>query len=171
MARNLSPWRRRAVRSVALAATLLAMALTSSHAASTVTSEVTRTEFGATLVSACTGELVEVSGTVQERFHATFDARGGTHTGTTITLSDVKAVGQETGTTYVGTGVFLAQTNIGANGFETTGVNYPQFSSTVNLISRGSADNLIVHLLFHQTLRLDGGTVVVVDRARSTCVG
>jgi hypothetical protein len=171
MARNVSPWRHRAVRALALAATVLALAGTSAHAGSTVTSEVTRTQFGATLVNACTGELVDVTGTLQERFHATFDPQGGTHTGSTITLSDVKAVGQETGTTYVGTGVFLTQTNISRTGFETTGVNWPQFSSTVNLISRGSGDNLIVHLLFHQTLRLDGGTVVVVDRARSDCVG
>jgi hypothetical protein len=171
MARNVSPWLHRAVRALALATTVLALAGTSAQAASTVTSEVTRTQFGATLLNACTGELVDVTGTVQERFHATFDPQGGTHTGTTITLSDVKAVGQDTGTTYLGTGVFLAQTNISQTGFETTGVNWPQFASTVNLISRGSADNLVVHLLFNQTLRLDGGTVVVVDQARSDCVG
>jgi hypothetical protein len=132
---------------------------------------VTRSEFGATLASTCTGELIEISGTVQTRSHATFDSQGGTHTGTTITVSHVTGVGLQTGTTYVATGVFLAQTNIHKDGFETTGVNFPQFSSTVNLISRGSTDNLIVHLLFHETLRLDGGPVVIVDKTRSECLG
>lgn len=80
-------------------------------------------------------------------------------------------MGLETGTTYVATGVFLTQTNIHRHGFETTRVNFPQFSSAVNLISAGAADNLIVHLLFHQVLRLDGGTVVVVDQSRSECLG
>jgi hypothetical protein len=161
---------RRALRAFVLAATALAVAVPSA-AATTVTSTVTRSEFGATFVNACTGELIEISGTVQERFHSTFDSHGGTHTGTTITVSDVKGVDLETGTTYVATGVFLAVTNIHQHGFETTSVNFPQFSSAVNLISRGSADNLVVHLLFHQTLRLDGGPVVIVDEARSRCLG
>jgi hypothetical protein len=160
---------RHALGTVALATTLLAMP--SAAAAATVTSEVTRSEFGATLVNACTGELIEISGTVQARFQATFDSHGGTHTGTTITVSDVKGVDSETGTTYIATGVFLTQTNIHRHGFETTGVNFPEFSSAVNLISQGSTDNLIVHLLFHQTLHLDGGTVVLVDQARSECRG
>jgi hypothetical protein len=163
---------RRALQAFVLAATALAaVAVPSAAAAATVTSAVTRSEFGATLVNACTGELIEISGTVQTRFQATFDSQGGTHTGTTITVSDVEGVGLETGTTYVATGVFLAQTNIHQDGFETTSVNFPQFSSAVNLISQGSADNLIVHLLFHETLRLDGGAVVIVDEARSECLG
>jgi hypothetical protein len=164
---------RRNLRAFVLAATALAVAVAvpSAAAAATVTSTVTRSEFGATFVNACTGELIEISGTVQTRFQATFDSQGGTHTGTTITVSDVKGVGLETGTTYVATGVFLAQTNIHRHGFETTSVNFPQFSSAVNLISQGSADNLIVHLLFHETLRLDGGPVVIVDEARSKCLG
>jgi hypothetical protein len=171
MGQNFSRSCRRARRALVLAATVLAIAIPSAAMATTVTSDVTRSGFGATLVDACTGELIEISGTVQERFHTTFDPQGGTHTGTTITVSDVRGVGVDTGTRYRATGVFLTQTNINQHGFETTGVNFPQFSSAVNLISQGSADNLIVHLLFHQTLRLDGGTVVIVDQASSECLG
>jgi hypothetical protein len=169
MGQSISRSCRRTLRaSVLVAATAaLAVAVPSAAAAATVT----RSEFGATFVNACTGELIEISGTVQERFHATFDPQGGTHTGTTITVSDVKGVGVDTGTTYVATGVFLAQTNIHQHGFVATSVNFPQFSSAVNLISQGSADNLIAHLLFHETLRLDGGPVVIVDEARSECLG
>ena len=158
---------RRAFVLVAATAFAVAVAVPPDAAAATVT----RGEFGATLANACTGELIEISGTVQTRFHATFDPQGGTHTGTTITVSDVKGVGLDTGTTYVATGVSLAQTNIHQHGFVTTRVNFPQFSSAVNLISQGAADNLIAHLLFHETLRLDGGTVVILDEARSECLG
>jgi hypothetical protein len=170
MGQSMSRLCRRTLRAfVLVAATALAVTVTVPSAAAAAT--VTRSEFGATLVNACTGELIEISGTIQTRFQATFDPHGGTHTGTTITVSDVKGVGLETGTTYVATGVFLAQTNIHQDGFETTRVNFPQFSSAVNLISQGSADNLIAHLLFHETLRLDGGPVVIVDQARSECLG
>ena len=162
---------RRALRALALAATVLAVVVPSAAGQATVTSTVTNSGFGATFLNACTDELIEISGTVQTRFHATFDPQGGTHTGTTITVSDVKGVGLETGTEYVATGVFLSETNIQQGGFETTRVNFPQFSYAVNLISQGSADNLIVHLLFHETLRLDGGPVVIVDEARSECLG
>ena len=161
---------RRALCLLALAAAVLAIAVPSAAAEARATSTVTSSEFGATFLNACTGELIAISGTVQTRFHVTFDPQGGTHTGTTITLSNVQGVGLETGTEYVATGVFLSETNIQQGGFETTGVNFPQFSFAVNLISRGSADNLIVHLLFHETLRLDG-PVVVVDHARSECLG
>jgi hypothetical protein len=167
MGQSISRWCRRTLRGSVLVAATAALAVPWAAAAGTVT----RSEFGATFVNACTGELIEISGTVQERFHATFDPQGGTHTGTTITVSDVKGVGLDTGTTYVATGVFLAQTNIHQHGFVTTSVNFPQFSSAVNLISQGSADNLIAHLLFHETLRLDGGPVVIVDEARSECLG
>ena len=171
MGQGLSRSCHRALRAFVLAATVFALAVPSAAATATVTRDVTRSDFGATLFDACTGELIEISGTVQTRFQATFDSKGGTHTGETITVSNVKGVGLETGTTYVATGVFLTHTNIHQHGFETTGVNFPQFSSAVNLISQGSTDNLIVHLLFHQTLRLDGGTVVIVDQARSECLG
>ena len=172
MGQSFSCSRRRLVHAVALAAIVLAVAVPSSAAAqATVTSTVASSGFGATFFNACTGELIEISGTVQTRFQATFDPQGGTHTGTTITVSDVKGVGLDTGTEYVATGAFLSQTNIQQGGFETTGINFPQFSYAVNLISKGSADNLIVHLLFHETLRLDGGLVVIVDEARSECLG
>lgn len=167
MGQSISRSCRRTLHAFVLVAATAVLAVPSAAAAATVT----RSEFGATFVNACTGELIEISGTVQERFHATFDPQGGTHTGTTITVSDVKGVGLDTGTTYVATGVFLAQTNIHQHGFVTTRVNFPQFSSAVNLISQGSADNLIAHLLFHETLRLDGGPVVIVDDARSECLG
>ena len=167
MGQSISRSCRRALRASVLVAATAALAVPSAAAAATVT----RSEFGATFVNACTGELIEISGTVQERFHATFDPQGGTHTGTTFTVSDVKGVGLDTGTTYVATGVFLAQTNIHQHGFATTSVNFPHFSSAVNLISQGSADNLIAHLLFHGTLRLEGGPVVIVDEARSECLG
>jgi hypothetical protein len=72
------------------------------------------------------------------------------------------------------TGAFLAQSNsnatFGQGAYETTGVNFPQFSYAVNLISKGSGDNLIVHLLFHETW-IDGEPVVIVDEARSECLG
>ena len=171
MGQSLSGSCRRALCAFVLAVSALAIATPSATAATTATSEVTRSDFGATLVNAWTGELIEIRGTVQERFQGTFDSQGGTHTGTTITVSDVKGVGLETGTKYVATGVFLTQTNISQQGFETTGVNFPQLSSAVNLISQGSADNFVIHLLFHQTLGLDGGTVVIVDQARSECLG
>jgi hypothetical protein len=170
MGQRMPHWCRRSLRASALAAAAVAVASTAA-AAATVTSTVTRSEFGATFVNDCTGDLIEMSGTVQTRFHATFDHQGGTHTGTTITVSHVTGVDLETGTAYVATGVFLAQTNIHQDGFETTGVNFPQFSSAVNLISRGPTDNLIVHLLFHETLRIDRGPVVIVDQTRSDCLG
>ena len=162
---------RRARRTIAVTASVLAVVVPSAAGQATGTSTVTSSGFGATFLNACTGELIEISGTVQTRFHATVDRQGGTHTGTTITVSSVKGVGLETGTQYVATGAFLSETNIQQGGFETTRVNFPQFSYAVNLISQGSEDNLIVHLLFHETLRLDGGPVVIVDEARSDCLG
>jgi len=162
--------RRRVVHALALAATVLAVAVPSAAAQAPVTSTVTSSGFGATFFNACTGELIEISGTVQTRLQATFDPQGGTHTGTTITVSNVKGVGLDTGTEYVATGAFLSQTNIQQGAFETTGVNFPQFSYAVNLISKGSGDNLIVHLLFHETW-IDGEPVVIVDEARSECLG
>jgi hypothetical protein len=157
MGQSISRSCRRTLRASVLVAATAALAVALAVPWAAAAGTVTRSEFGATFVNACTGELIEISGTVQERFHATFDPQGGTHTGTTITVSDVKGVGLDTGTTYVATGVFLAQTNIHQHGFVTTSVNFPQFSWAVNLISQGSADNLIAHLLFHGTLRLDGG--------------
>jgi hypothetical protein len=159
--------RRRVVHALALAAIVLAVAVPSAAAQAAGTT-VTSSGFGATFFNACTGELIEISGTIHERFHVS----GATHVGTSITLSDVEGVGLglDTGTEYVATGAFLAQTNFGQGAYETTGVNFPQFSYAVNLISKGSGDNLIVHLLFHETW-IDGELVVIVDEARSECLG
>ena len=164
---------RRVIHALALAAIVLAVAVPSAAAQAPVTT-VTSSGFGATFFNACTGELIEISGTVHERFHVS----GATHVGTSITLSHVEGVGLglDTGTEYVATGAFLVQANFGQGayiqqgGFETTGVNFPQFSYAVNLISKGSGDNLIVHLLFHETW-IDGEPVVIVDEARSECLG
>jgi len=160
--------RRPVVHALALAAIVLAVAVPSAAAQAAPVTTVTSSGFGATFFNACTGELIEISGTVHERFHVS----GATHVGTSITLSGVEGVGLglDTGTEYVATGVFLSETNIQQGGFETTGVNFPQFSYAVNLISKGSGDNLIVHLLFHETW-IDGELVVIVDEARSECLG
>jgi hypothetical protein len=160
-----------ALAALVLAATVLAVAVPSAAAQAAVTT-VTSSGFGATFFNACTGERIEISGTVHERFHVS----GATHIGTSIILSDVKGVGLDldAGTEYVATGAFLAQSNsnatFGQGAYETTGVNFPQFSYAVNLISKGSGDNLIVHLLFHETW-IDGEPVVIVDEARSECLG
>ncbi len=109
---------RRARRALALAATVLAAAVPSAAAQATVTSTVVSSGLGATFLNACTGELIEMSGTVQTRFHATFDPPGwNAHRHDDHRFRCQVGVGLETGTKVRRHRGFLSQTNIHQGGW------------------------------------------------------
>jgi hypothetical protein len=155
------------VSALALAAGLLTLALLSKPAqaqAETTTTQ-DRTTFNQTFFS-CTGELVQIQGTMHTVAHTTTDANGERHTTFHFTIQGRGE--SESGAKYVFNAVFTLHEN-----FPAGDPNYNvTFTQTVKLIRQGSAtptDDLEAKLLIHQTLNSQGELTSEILKAEGEC--
>jgi hypothetical protein len=117
--------------------------------------------------TSCTGELVQIQGTLHTIAHTTIDENGVRHT---VFHFEIRGQGESaSGAKYVFHDVFnMHETFTGALGdnYNTT------FTRTSKLIRQGSAtptDDLESNLLIHVTLNDLGEVTAVVDKAESEC--
>ena len=144
---------RRLVLSVVLVATgSLTFVAQGGAAASSVTT-IVRTPVDGLLSASCTnggaGELVAISGTIQEVFHTTIDSAGGFHVTQQFNQAGLGGTGQVTGTKYRITGGNVLAFNTKA-GVEQTLVN------NFRVIAQGSHNNFVLQSTSHVTVNANG---------------
>ena len=120
-----------------------------------------------TIITACNGEDVFLSGELLLIFHTTFDARGGIHDKFTLVPRHVRGVGSVTGTAYKAVGGQRSHFNADA---DFAPLNFTE-TSMFNLVSQGGTDNLQIRFTFHVTVNANGVETVVVDHFSAKCVG
>ena len=120
-----------------------------------------------TVITACNGEDVYLSGELLLIFHTTIDARGALHSKFTLVPRNVRGVGSWTGTLYKAVG--------GQRDHFNTAVDFAPlnetFTSMFNLISQGGSGNLKIKATFHITVNANGEVTVFFDRFSARCVG
>ena len=111
------------------------------------------------------GEMVSLSGEIELRSHETIDDQGGTHLWTHVRPSGVVGVGATTGLVYRGTG----------GTFEGEAYNSEDdlrvytLVNNFRIIGQGPRNNLLVHLVIHQTRNAEGELVADVDLSSNSC--
>ena len=114
----------------------------------------------------CAGESLELHIRQQRVVHQTVDPNGRTHIHTVINDKGTTALGLTSGLTYHQTGATVETDNFSATA--------PQMLTRVdvlNLISNGSAPNLLIEALFHVTINANGVEVVFISVTAITCQG
>ena len=113
----------------------------------------------------CTGEVVSGVVSVKGTIHETIDSSGGFH----FRIHEVfmgRAVGETSGIQYVGPQTDHESFHVSSNGaLEDT------FTLNFRFISRGSADNIQSHLLFHITITPNGVVTSEIVQIRDVCRG
>ena len=113
----------------------------------------------------CTGEVVSGVVSVKTTIHETFDANGGYH----FHFHDVyngRAVGETSGIQYVG-----PQTDHESFHVSSSGALEDTFTLNFRFISRGSADNILTHILFHTTITPNGDVTSEISNITEVCRG
>lgn len=113
------------------------------------------------LLNECTGEPLAFSGAFHTTFHVTENAST-LHVHGQGNASAIKAVGQWTGASYVGTQTdhFTVNAARGSTVTET---------GSFQAIGRGSVPNLTIKYLFHLTVNADGTLTSSMDTFSVTC--
>jgi hypothetical protein len=135
------------------------------HPGAVTTTSSDRSTFNASFLS-CTGESVQIQGTLHTVAHTTTDANGERHT--TFHFNIQGRGESESGAKYVYNDVFSLHENFPAGdpNFNVT------FTRTVKLIRQGSAtpkDDMEANLLIHQTLNSQGDLTSEILKAESEC--
>jgi hypothetical protein len=143
-----------------LAAVLFALALVMPAWAATVTN--ITVPISGTVSNACNGEMLTFSGELHLTSRVTLDSSGGFHLGAHVNIH-VTATGDQ-GNTYEGNQEDNSELNgrIGVEQIETI---------TISIISKGSAPNVVIHAVFHITVRPDGTVTAFVDHLTAECRG
>jgi hypothetical protein len=108
------------------------------------------------------GELVQLTGRLENVQAVTFDAAGGAHAQIHVNPQGVSGIGLSTGTSYRGVGVTAQQLNLGA-GLEQV------FIDNFLLIGAGSAPDLRVHVNLVFIVSANGEVTADVVNVRVTC--
>ena len=121
--------------------------------------------FPFTFFNTCTGEFVSGVVSFKTTVHETIDASGGYH----FHLHDVyngRAVGETSGIQYVGPQTDHESFHVSSNGaLEDT------FTLNFRFISKGSADNILTHILFHVTITPNGVVTSEIANITEVCRG
>ena len=120
-----------------------------------------------TVITACNGEDVFLSGELLLIFHTTIDDRGGIHSKFTLVPRAVRGVGSLTGIQYKAVGGQRDQFNADA---DFAPLN-ETFTSMFNLVSQAGTDNLQIKATFHITIDANGEVTAFLDRFSAECVG
>ena len=115
--------------------------------------------------NSCTGEVVSGVVSFKTTVHETIDASGGYH----FHFHDVyngRAVGETSGIQYVGPQTDHESFHVSSNGaLEDT------FTLNFRFISKGSADNILTHILFHVTITPNGVVTSEIANITEVCRG
>ena len=138
----------------------------------TLSAEVTSSQqtlpFSSTLFVACAnggaGEMVALSGELEFTSHETVDSEGGTHERRMMRPSRVTGVGATSGLTYHGTGMsFMSE------GQAADGSSVYTYVNNFRIIGQGRGNNLLMHVVVHETTNAEGETVAEVDVSNASC--
>jgi hypothetical protein len=113
----------------------------------------------------CSGEYVELTGSVNFVFHSTFDAAGGQHLKIHSNLQGVSGTGMTTGVKYRGTQSDLDQFNVAE-------ADAPFEGSTVTseqIIGQGPGNNFVLHESAHFTINANGDLTAQHDHVSVDC--
>ena len=110
------------------------------------------------------GEVVAISGELVISNHETVDADGGSHTRQMMRPQNVAGVGATSGMNYRGTGMAFMSEGVADDG----GSVYT-FVNNFRIIGQGPGNNLLVHLVAHQSTSADGAVVSEVNLSSNTC--
>jgi hypothetical protein len=120
-----------------------------------------------TIITACNGEDVYLSGELLLIFHTTIDSGGGIHSKFTLVPRHVRGVGSVTGTQYKAVG--------GQRDHFNADVDFAPlnetFTTMFNLVSQGGSDNLQFKGTFHITINAKGEVTAFVDHFSERCIG
>ena len=108
------------------------------------------------------GELVELTGSLHDLFHISFDGHGGFHLSVLDNPQGVSGTGLTTGAKYQGTGETRDNFN-GVVGFEETFVN------NFKIIGQGPGNNFLVHDNVHITVNANGTVTSFHDNFSVEC--
>jgi hypothetical protein len=180
LGRGTPHWRLQAVhrlvgtvsRRIALAAlavaTMVPMGTASAAGADGSTQLVRQQVVGMTFLNPCTAEYITITGgTLQFLIRMSQDAAGGRHAVIHGSAQGVVATGEITGDTYRLAGDFWIEENASGGGFPLV----VQMVEVHDVLSEGSADNLIIRLVSHLTVNADGTVTALVDSVRTECRG
>ena len=108
------------------------------------------------------GEVVELTGTLNDVFSLTFDNAGGVHVKGHDNPQGVSGVGLTSGVKFQGTGMsdFEYSQKVG---YEETDVN------NFRIIGQGTGNNYVVHENLHVTVDANGVVTVLHDHFSITC--
>lgn len=153
----------------ALVAGILVLLGTVGPAAASASPRIVREQVaGMVFLNPCTGERITITdGTLQVLVQVTADATGGRHVVIHGNAQGVKATGEISGDTYRLSGDFWTEQNVAGDGFPLV----LQMVEVHNVLSPGSADNFIVHLVSHLTVNADGTITALVDSVSAECRG
>lgn len=113
----------------------------------------------------CTSDRLRITeGVLHLVVHTVEDGAGGVHVNLQAAIKQGKAIGVDSGTTYILTGAASANLTVktGATG---------TFTANFNAISRGSRDNLRLKALFHVTVNAAGDVTATLASLAATCRG
>ena len=111
------------------------------------------------------GDIVILSGTIHIQAHVTVDARNGLHEHTVVNFNDVSGVGLLTGRTYRGVGVQHFEFSDNGPTLQLEGTSENSFQA----IGQGPGNNLIFHVLLHQTVNSNGDFTAEVVNVTADC--
>jgi hypothetical protein len=120
-----------------------------------------------TIVTACNGEDVYLSGELLLISQTTVDANTGVHSQFTLVPQYVRGVGSLTGTQYKAVGGDRSHFNIDADSAPATYTNTDMYL----LVSQGGTENLLVKFTLHVTVNANGEGTAFVDNFSAECVG
>ena len=145
---------------------LVLSAATPTHAA-TVVHDTYTVPFDVVLSNQCTGEDVAFSGQVVMRSATTIDNAGGFHGNLSSTPRQVRGTGVSSGTTYAAVGATLDTIYSGADGTPFVSA----FTSTFQLVSHGSSENVHIRMAGHVTITATGDLAAVFSTLSLECRG
>jgi hypothetical protein len=151
---------------IALAAVVMAAASTVPAAVAAET-EISRLSVTFSTVvgdNPCTEEPVVVEGTLVILSRTTVGETGNLSSSILLLLRDVTAVGVETGASYV-------YRSVTGSSFTLQQGTSVTDTSTLVLVRPGSGGNLLVRLVFHETLAATGEVTALVENGGATCTG
>jgi hypothetical protein len=114
-------------------------------------------------VAACSGELVDYTGTVHMIFRDNLDAAGGEHAELEVQM-DTSGVGETSGARYVGHADSRIQVNASQNGTTTTDI-----VERFTLIGQGNVPNSVAQFLIHVTVTPEGTIIPSVSKMQGGC--
>ena len=150
---------------------LMSLILASAASATSVQAQAANTtfkfsdSFPFSFFNNCTGEVVSGVVSFKTTVHETIDASGGYH----FHLHEVyngRAVGETSGIQYVG-----PQTDHESFHVSSRGALEDTYTLNFRFISQGSADNILLHILFHITITPNGDVTSEIENITDVCRG